>query len=327
MASSHLNTILIIDAYADNKLKENTLKKCIESLKKLEFDLLITTHKQINEEISNMVDYVIFDKDNRFNQINFYLNYYQTSPKFDIEITTTPDMGVKGHEFPIIKSIRNALSFSNGLGYDYFIFTEFDSIFSENDLEKIKNLLANHSDKEFVVLRNEENCYETIFFMGKISFFLDKFNGFFPKTLEEYNENFTYVYPYSLEHFVFKMLADSLDSGFVINYNFSNYFDSYGKNFFRFGSYDIHIIKDQNNRHHVCVQNLNNIACNVELFVDGIRVYDNKISSTLDHAYVLNSDKHEIKCLFKESAVLLKEIDLFFDINNDYSKYGNLLLK
>jgi len=320
-------TIFIIDAYIDNTQKENTIKKCIESIKPLGYDMLITTHKQIKEDISNMVDYVIFDKDNTLNEINFYTGYNQSYQNFDLDLWTTPDMKVKSHEFPIIKSIKNALNFAKESGYTKFIFTEFDSIFSENDLKKIKNMLKTIDYKKFIVFKNGEDGYDTIFFTGDISFFLNKFNQFFPKTIEEYNKKFTYDYPYRLEYFMYKMLSDSLKFGSIIENKFSEYFDNENKNLFRIGSYNAYIVPDQNNNNHICVQNLNNVECNVEVFVNGKIVYNSKLLSVVKNAYLLQLNDKEIKCVFKENENVLKEINLIFDNTFDYSKNGKLFLK
>jgi len=322
-------TIFIIDSYADTIQKKEILNKCIESIKPMGYDILITTHKHIEEETANIVDYVLFDKDNKFNEINFFTLYTQYLPNlnYGIELYTTPDMNIVSHEFPIIKSIRNALSFSKELGYTKFVFSEFDSIFTENDLKKIKDMVKTINNKKFLVLKNGEDGYDSIFFTGNVSFFLDKFNTFFPKTVEEYNKKFTYNYPYRLEYFMQKMLVDNLDAGDVIDKKFSDYFDSTDKNIFRIDSYKVYIIPDQNNNNHICVQNSNNIECNIEVFVDDVKVYTDKLVSIIKDAYELKSNDKKIKCLFKENEIILKEINLLFDSTNDYSKNGKLFLK
>lgn len=324
-----MKTIFIIDTYADNIQKEEILKKCIESIKPLGYDILITTHKQVSDKISNLVDYVLFDKDNRLNEINFYTGYIQYFPhlNFDIELYTTPDMGVKSHEFPIIKSIRNALSFANGVGYTQFIFSEFDSIFSKTDLNKITNMVAEMKYKKFSVLKNGDDGYDTIFFMGNTSFFLEKFNTFFPETIEEYNKDFTYQYPYRLEIFMYQMLMNDITLGNVINTKFSEYFDSHNKNLFRIGNYNAYIIPDQNKEYHVCVQNSNDVECEVEVFIDNISVYKDKLVSIIKNAYILKAIDTNITCIFKDKENILKQIKLVFDKNVDYSKTGKLILK
>jgi len=324
-----MKTIFIIDTYADNIQKEEILKKCIESIKPLGYDILITTHKQVSDEISDLVDYVLFDKDNRLNEINFYTGYNQNFPylDFDIELYTTPDMGIKSHEFPIIKSIRNALSFANGVGYTQFIFSEFDSIFSKTDLNKITNMVTEMKYKKFSVLKNGDDGYDTIFFIGNTSYFLEKFNTFFPKTIEEYNREFTYEYPYRLELFMRRMLINDITLGNIMNDKFSDYFDLHNKNLFRIGDYKAHIVPDQNGDHHLCVQNSNSIECGVEVFIDGISVYKDKLVSIIKDAYILKPTDIKIVCIFKDKESILKQIELIFDKNIDYSKTGKLTLK
>lgn len=319
-------TIFIIDVYADTPQKEQILKKCIESIKPLGYDILITTHKQIKEDVANMVDYVLFDRDNQFNEINFFTTYTQSFPNFDIQLYTTPDMNVKGHEFPIIKAFRNALSFSKGLGYTQFIFSEFDSIFSDVDLNLITDMVDNMKDKKFSVLKNGDDGYETIFFMGNISYFLNKMNSFFPKTVEEYNKKFTYQYPYRLEFFMREMLVKDVDLGVLIDKSFYEYFESNNKNIFRIGNHNAYIIPDQHGINHICLQNFNQFECDAEVFVDDNSVFKDTLISTIKDVYTLKSENKNVKCVFSDNGNLLKEVYFLYDETNDYSKNGKLNL-
>jgi hypothetical protein len=319
-------TIFIIDVYADTFQKEQILKKCIESIKPLGYDILITTHKQVKEDVAKMVNYVLFDRDNEFNEINFYANAHHSFPNSNlyVELYTTPDVGLKGHEFPIIKAMRNALSFSKELGYTQFIFSDFDSIFSDTDLNLITDMVGKMKDKKFSVFKNRDLGYEVLFFMGNTSYFIDKLNSFFPITLKEYNEKFTYTWPYGLEFFMQEMLIGDMELGIVNYTNFYEYFDANNKNIFRLRSYDAYIIPDQNGSNHICVQNSNQIKCDVEVFVDDVSVFKDELIYTIKDVHILKSENKNVKCVFIDNGVILKEINILYDKTNDYSKNGKL---
>lgn len=314
LSSKHkkIKSIFIIDSYADNNLKINLLSECINSVKKLGMDILLVSHYPIPNDVSKLVNYYIFDKDNTFNEINFNTWFFYETDAYKININTIPSENIKSHEFPIIKSTKNALILSKILGYEHFIFSEFDNVYDENDLQKIKKLFYNlyKSDKEFLFFKNNDVC-ETIFYMGKVNFMFDLLKTYFPKSITEYNSKFTYQYPYSLELFFKKMLDDHLQNGIYIDASFINFFDnSNKKNISRVNSLRTELLLDQDNNHYLCVINLDNLnyKCVIRDMNDNIKFESNILQGCfplfkMNENEILYADLYTDRGLYKTIKV------------------------
>ena len=117
-------------------------------------DILIVSHCTLPVDVIESVEYYLYDADNTFNQINFYTSYTYSNANFEIVTRTSVEDNIKSHEFPIIKSIRNALSFVKHLGYTSFVFSEYDCIFTDADINKIQQLHFKtfNKDKKYIFL-------------------------------------------------------------------------------------------------------------------------------------------------------------------------------
>ena len=212
-----MKTITIIDAYVSSLEKENLLRECITSCRKLGTDIMLVTHCTLPKDIVELVDYYIFDKDNRFNQNSVHA--------FKSIGNTTVFIPIKeSHEYPIVKSMRNAFILAKGLGYELFYFTEFDLLFSDSDIERLKQLQSQliSQNKDFIFFQPINAAwyinnvpiynvyYETNFFAGKISPFMEVFDSYFPHTLEEYNAKLAHISgdnPNCLEFYFFNAFS------------------------------------------------------------------------------------------------------------------------
>ena len=140
-----MKKIIIIDAYIANKEKENILRECISSFRKLNIDILLVSHSIIKQELIKLVDYYIYDKNNQFNNNNGYVWRVFN----DVEIRLYLN---KSHEYSIIRAMRGALQYAKAMGYDYFYFTEFDNIIADVDIEWLEKSMTNlhESNKLFI---------------------------------------------------------------------------------------------------------------------------------------------------------------------------------
>ena len=59
--------IICITAYVNNEERKNLLKECITACRKFGMDILVASHSVLTEDIIKMVDYYVYDADNRFN--------------------------------------------------------------------------------------------------------------------------------------------------------------------------------------------------------------------------------------------------------------------
>lgn len=326
-------TLFIIDCYVNNHHKIQILKQCIESIKKTKIDILIVSHCTLPAEIVSMVDYHIFDKDNEFNEINFHTTYTSINNLYHIEVWGNPDMKIKSHEYPIIKSIKNALGFAKILGYETFVFSEYDNIFNDNDINNINQLLLliENINKKFIVFQQSDEAIETIFFAGNINEMFDIWNNYFPKTIKEYNEQFTYTYPYSLEVLFWKAIESYKEKGLIINKSFLKYFDSTNKNLSRINSVSIGIVPNKNNTSHfLYVWNKDSILYYVKIYKDNILVEKEfGIIGDIIPALELYNNCDLYVEFYTQYKELFEVKHISFDVNQKelYEQCGFVLLK
>ena len=214
-----MNPIIIIDAYISDTYKEDILKRCIDSYRKLNWDILLVSHSIISADIIKLVDYYIFDKENTFSDNHVWA--YEI--KNDIEIRTNI---YKSHEYPIIRSIKSSISLADSMGYDFFVFTEFDNILSDLDLNRLVTYIekVKNNDKKFLFIKPENatfgeikgKYYETTIFAGYTNNFLKIFNEYFSLNLGDYNKYFSLRFPNCLEHFFYEMFLPYVHKSVIL---------------------------------------------------------------------------------------------------------------
>jgi hypothetical protein len=294
-------------------------------------DILIVSHCTLPVDVIESVEYYLYDADNTFNQINFYTSYTYSNTNVDIVTRTSVEDNIKSHEFPIIKSIRNALSFVNNLGYTSFVFSEYDCIFTDSDINKIQQLSFKifNKDKKYVFF-NTDNFCETIFFMGNAEYVLNMINSYFPQTVDEYNLKFTYNYPYGLELFFNHMLSNYKDDGILINDRFAKYFDIENKNLSNVSAISVNIVPDINKNHWLCVTSLDKLVYTVLVKNEGVVIHKFDILDSIVPAYKFETDKCSLDVEFYGTdQTIFKTIKVNFDIKDQsiYEKKGLVTFK
>jgi len=316
--------IHIVDAYATTVDKVEILRKCIESIKKMGGDIMLVSHCSFPQDIINSVKYHIYDADNTFN-IN---NVFGFRINGDIEINRNIP---KSHEFTIVRAIRLAMVMAQRLKYEFFQFTEFDHIYSDEDVMKIYELdqKIKTENKDFLFFKPPtarfgeitNKFYETCFFMGNIEKFINKFNSFFPETVEEYNDQFASGFPNNLEYFFFQMFGD--DNTLLIEDYVKSYFKSSEINLSSWSSSEIGILMDDEDIAYLVIVNNNHIEYKYEININ------KKIKEV-----TLNSS-HDITKLYESGTILIKIISngqiidikkIMYDRNNheEYKKLGSI---
>jgi FkbM family methyltransferase len=206
-----MKKVFIIDVFAKTEEKKKLLKKCIESVKNFGYDIILVGHCSLPEEIIQSVNYYIYDSDNRFNKNHVY----SFRVIGDVEIRKNI---FKSHEYPIIRSMRLAFNLAKSMGYEFFHFSEFDHVYSDNSVKEILRLESEviTQGKNYLFFRPPHakfaelvgEYYESCFFSGYIDKFINDFDSYFPKTLDEYNNKFSIRLPNCLEHFFFELFRD-----------------------------------------------------------------------------------------------------------------------
>jgi len=207
--------LVVIGGYPSTDSRKQILKNTILSLNQ-HFDILLVTHYPADVEIQSLVNYYIYDIRNEF-FINESVYFYVHTPKFYLEYHYGENKH-NHHSYAIYKSMMSAVSFIKDY-YDGFYYVEGDSIFSEKDIEQLKNIRLeidrNNKEAFFFLI---DNCIQTIFFYTKVDFF----NKVFPicKTVDEYRTLCKQIGSFEvLENFFYCNLKQNnyLNSALIMN--------------------------------------------------------------------------------------------------------------
>lgn len=144
--------VFIISAYPSTPQKLLVLKECLRSLKRSDYDIILTTnYKLSDQEIYSMVDYLIFDK----TDIQDYLDYGYTHEGYGGWYLKTEHFKVgsgfnNAYHYDLYRSTYNAIIFANSIGYEFFTYVEGDCILKDfKKLEDIRKKMFLENKKMF----------------------------------------------------------------------------------------------------------------------------------------------------------------------------------
>lgn len=202
-----MKTIAIISTYINKDInKEKVLINIINQFKKIDYDIMLISHAPIRKKIVNLVNYYIYDSDNR------KLPYENTAITWFLINNYRINKIASNHSYAIMKNITTSLYLSSFYGYENFIYTEYDMNFHEDDLYKIKNIFheLENKRKKCFFFKHSETSLQTLFFLGNIKFFIDNF-----KLIKNYEDWFITEYYVnnnsSLEEIIFKQVQKFID--------------------------------------------------------------------------------------------------------------------
>jgi len=333
----NIEKIIIIDCFAPSIERQDILRRSIASLSKLNTHIMLVAHTAVPEDIIKSVNYYIYDSDNTFSDVYQNCFWWHSYPTFDIHVNIRPPFfPSKGHEFPIIRSMRNSLTLVQAWKYNKFCFVEFDNMFTSQDLEKINGLFVNlnpDTNKFFFFEggTDDTNKYiETTFFGGYVSDFLTIFNLHFPTDIDSYNKIFSIKYPFNLERFFYEMMK-SYSNHFtpIRSKNFVTYFDDIEKNLCHCNDGRAWILSDHLDGYYLILSNGNKYELNAEVKYGGKTLHKNRFASILYPALKLEQEgEYVIEYSFVEN-IITSRIIINFDLKNklDYVNQGIITLK
>ena len=193
----HLNNmknIIIINSYANSQEKVNLLYNYVLQVKKTNCDILLTSHLPLPQNIVELANYYIYDKE------NFLLPKERSPATWYADHEEYISLYCSRHGYAIIKNVYSALHFAKSLGYTDFIFSEYDNILSDNGVYKFQSIfdvLQKTEKKIFVFRLNEQRynkyniVYQTNFFAGNIDYFIKNI------TLVKSYEEWCTIMPYA----------------------------------------------------------------------------------------------------------------------------------
>ena len=173
-----MKNVIIINAYINTEEKENVLYKSLLQLKKLELPILIIASSILSTRIVELCDYYIYDEENFLLPVERSPLYWYADGSESIHLYN------RGIGYLIIKRLNLALHFVKNLGFNNFFYSEYDSIFHDDDLGKIKNIFASLNIKKAFLCQVDSSWLESRMFAGNVDFFLD--NIPMPTSYEEW---------------------------------------------------------------------------------------------------------------------------------------------
>lgn len=171
---------MIIGCYPNTSTTQQMLKNCINTLKD-DFDIILCTHYPADIETQHLVKYYIYDVRNEIVK-NESIHFWADCSQFYYE--GYKRVGRGHHGYAVYRNIMNAIAFLDGY-YDCVYYTEGDSEFSKQDVQKIKDIKRDCKlNGKRAWFYNNGNYLGNLLWYSEINFFREVFP--MCKTREEY---------------------------------------------------------------------------------------------------------------------------------------------
>jgi hypothetical protein len=134
--------ILILNYSPDNKRQE-LLRTLVNDINNNEFDIMIATHSFVPQDISDKVDYIIYEKENLLlTDIKSKYKMVFTNNNFTVNTTECKKYN---HGFTVLRLLLLGLKSAKNLNYEKVHLFEYDSeIKSDIEIKDNSNLLDTH---------------------------------------------------------------------------------------------------------------------------------------------------------------------------------------
>lgn len=139
--------LVVILSHADTLDKKEILMECISTIKKQGYDVLVSSHIEVPMDINDMVDYVIYDKDNPLIMYDEYLNnpsvvyVWMTLPGYEQNYPIRFN-----HAYAVLKLIQNGLAIAEISNYEKVHFIDYDYVINDEKVLIRHNELLDTND-------------------------------------------------------------------------------------------------------------------------------------------------------------------------------------
>ena len=319
-----MKNIIIISSYADTDSKKSILFDYIKQLKKLSsFDIMLVSHISVPENILNCVNYFIYDSD------NFLLPIEKTPVTWIVYNNIKINILSCRHGYAFIKSVHNGLTFAKSLGYDNFIFSDYDNILGDEDISKIENiptLLKEHAKKVFIFKdyngsTSRGYSYESKFFAGEVSYFVD--NVPLPNSYEQWIN----IDPYKsstnvVEDILVSLLNKFEEQLYIVECVVNNYFSNSQFDVCHHYDYKYSVIYNLNDKSKPIFFCITPSDGNFELIINNISVLNINCNKGHWLLYYIDVNEQDTELMFKRNNETI--IKRSFNINSieDIKKFA-----
>ena len=170
--------VVIMSSHPNYKMSEDITQQAIHSFG--DKDIILSAHCPVSLELQKSVTHFLYDKNNPLIKHDYYDKSWFNTDKYHSLIKLHYNGNDYQHALAVYINYYNAIIYAKSLGYTTAICTNFDIVFSNEDLEiidsKIKNIYQSGKKSFFMTSNaNEGIHYKTIFFITDVDFFLENF--------------------------------------------------------------------------------------------------------------------------------------------------------
>lgn len=170
--------IILIDAFIKNESNEKKLIEFIQRIKKTNIPILLISNSIINQNIVELVDFYIYDKQNRLFDYNFdsYEEFILWEIVNGIKINTH-HIHKQLHGLSVMVNLFTCLNFIKSFGFEYFHRIEYDTELGDETLDKITNMsdiILKENKKGYFILDFDRKSHTFQYFYSEINFFIKK---------------------------------------------------------------------------------------------------------------------------------------------------------
>jgi hypothetical protein len=209
--------VVIISSYTANSNINKITLDCIKSIKKLGYDVILTSHAPIHVDLQNEVNYVIYDKNNLLTYHDYYAFYNYDDSQITVNMDIRTEKNHIYHGPAVYTNYYNGLALAQRIGYDNAICVNYDMIIKDDVFNILLNKLRTKKAVFNVTKAQEGYALRTVIFATNINFFMDNFK----KVIKEndYTDWKNYVGSESngLENMFYHTLKNNLNEMLLLN--------------------------------------------------------------------------------------------------------------
>ena len=199
------NEVVLIISHVDNDKKKQILKECLLEVKKQGYDIILSSHIEVDNDVKELSDYFLLDKDNPIVSHSDYHLYNKTPMGFwvnqkDFYFSISFELN---HGYAVLKLIKNGASIAYINGYDKIHLVNYDYILKDDTLLKTHSELLNSHD---LVTYNWENRLDIIsagFFSVRTEIFIEK-----SKNINSVDDYFNFCHTAIFEELLYVLFKD-----------------------------------------------------------------------------------------------------------------------
>ena len=205
---------IIISTYPVQQSIIDSTKECIESYKKTGRKIILTSHVPIPQELQELVDYCVYDKNNLLTKHDFYYYCWVDYGHFLVNTLLQGEDNDVYHGSAVYTNYYNASSLAKNIGFKKLYFTNYDYILTNPEFINDISFILNNK-KAYVDEREyPEGMVSATFFFGIQTNFFFKTHEFV-STATEYDDLKNKVSSFSngyenIFHFALKPFRDQI---------------------------------------------------------------------------------------------------------------------